>query len=199
MFGATKIAKQESTPYATRADFCRIFQDDMNRLYLLSFLLTGDHATAEKCFVGGLRMSREGNQVFKEWAQSWARRAIILNAIRMIRPRPTDDNASQPSDRRTSHAMTEPAEVADIVEVPAFERIAFVMSVLERYSDQECSLLLNCTRREVGEARTRALQRIGRSAELRVKLVSIAPDAKVRDNRGSALRLEPASPLAVSA
>jgi DNA-directed RNA polymerase specialized sigma24 family protein len=200
MFGATKIAKQEPTRYATRADFCRIFRDDMDRLYLLSFLLTGDHATAEKCFVGGLRMSREGNPVFKEWAQSWARRAIILNAIRMIRPRPTDDNVSPASDRSVGHAVTEPAEIADIVELAPFERFAFVMSVLERYSDHECSLQLACTRREVTAARTRALQQIGRSAQLRQKLVTMAADRKVlRDNPGPGLQLETLSSLPASA
>jgi DNA-directed RNA polymerase specialized sigma24 family protein len=200
MFGASKITKQEPTPYATRADFCRIFQDDMDRLYLLSLFLTGDHATAEKCFVGGLRMSREGNQVFKEWAESWARRTIILNAIRMIRPRLADDSTYPTSDRSARHAITEPAEVADIVGLPAFERFAFVMSVLERYSDQECSVLLTCTRREVTEARTRVLQQIGRSAELRRKLLSIASDPKLpRDNPAPGLRLEPVSSLAASA
>lgn len=198
--GTTKITNQEPSPYATRADFCRIFKDDMDRLYLLSFLLTGDRATAEKCFVGGLRMSKESTPVFKEWAQSWARRAIILNAIRMIRPRTIDDNTPPATDRGQGHAMPDPAEIADIVELSAFERFAFVMSVLERYSDQECSLLLGCTRREVTAARTRALQQIGSSAELRHKLVIMGADQKVlRDNAGSGLRSEPFSHVAASA
>jgi hypothetical protein len=72
MFGARKITDQEPTPYATRADFCRIFEKDMNHLYLLSFLLTGDHALAQGCFVRGLEDSAKGNPVFKECAQSWA-------------------------------------------------------------------------------------------------------------------------------
>lgn len=200
MFGAKTIANHETTLYATRADFCRIFQDDVNRLYLLSFLLTGDEATAERCFVGGLRMSREGTPVFKEWAEFWARRSIILNAIRMIRPRLTDESESPASDRGVDPAMTEPAEIADIVELPAFERFAFVMSVLERYSDHECSLLLACTRRDVTEARTRALQHMGRSAQLRHKLVTIGADNKeLRDTAAVGLRLEPLAPLAASA
>jgi hypothetical protein len=37
--------------------------------------------------------------------------------------------------------------------------------VLERYSDQECSLLLNCTRADVMAARIRAIQQIGKSAD----------------------------------
>jgi hypothetical protein len=57
--------------------------------------------------------------------------------------------------------QTMPAEIAAIEEVPAFERFAFVMSVLEHYSDRERSLLLNCTRGEVTAARSRALERLG--------------------------------------
>jgi DNA-directed RNA polymerase specialized sigma24 family protein len=186
MFGLRKMSSQEPSPYATKADFCRIFQKDMNRLYFLSFLLTGDHSVAEQCFVGGLHMSHEGNPVFKEWAESWARRAIIRNAIRMIRPRPTEDSTSAAAGRTTGDMAIEPAEIAAVVDLPAFKRFAFVMSVLERYSDQECSLLLNCTRGEVSAARTRALQQMGRAAELRLKLACIASDQKaVKDESGS--------------
>ncbi len=51
MFNAKQSAIQ---PYATSADFCRIFESDMNRLYLLCYLLTADHGIAEECFVRGL-------------------------------------------------------------------------------------------------------------------------------------------------
>lgn len=186
MVGARQIANQKPTPYATGADFCRIFEDDMDRLYLLSFLLTGDRSMSEKCFVRGLDDSAKGNPVFKDWARSWARRTIILNAIRMIRPRPTDNSTSGSAfDRSAARVTTETAEIANIVELPAFERFVFVMSVLERYSDMECSLLLNCTRSEVMAARTRALQRIGRSAALRRKLRSGSDEQELRDNPGA--------------
>ena len=109
MLEARKITNQEPTPYATGADFCRIFQKDMNRFYLLSFLLTGDHSMAERGFVRGLDDSSKGNPVFKKWAESWARRTIIQNAIQMVRPRPTDGSTSSPgSDRSASHATSDP-------------------------------------------------------------------------------------------
>jgi DNA-directed RNA polymerase specialized sigma24 family protein len=159
----------------------------MNRLYLLSFLLTGDRSMSEKCFVRGLDDSAKGNPVFKDWARSWARRTIILNAIRMIRPRPADHSTpSSGFDRSPARATTETAEVTNIIELPAFERFAFVMSVLERHSDRECSLLLNCTRSEVLAARTRALQQIGRSAALRRQLAGVGSDElELRDDPGA--------------
>jgi DNA-directed RNA polymerase specialized sigma24 family protein len=182
-----QVADQKPTPYATGEDFCRIFEEDMNRLYLLSFLLTGDRSMSEKCFVRGLDDSAKGNPVFKDWARSWARRTIILNAIRMIRPRPADNSTpSSGFDRSPARATTEAAEITNIIELPAFERFAFVMSVLERHSDMECSLLLNCTRSEVLAARTRALQRIGRSAALRRQLAGVGSDVlELRDDPGA--------------
>ncbi|MGB8063518.1 MAG: sigma factor-like helix-turn-helix DNA-binding protein [Candidatus Sulfotelmatobacter sp.] len=169
----------------------------MNSLYLLSFLLTGDRVIAEQCFVGGLHIAQEGNQVFKEWAESWARRAILLNAIRMIRPRKAAGGRSSPT---VSNALTPHAEIAGITDLPAFERFAFVMAVLEGYSDQECSLLLGCTRNDVAAARTRALERLGKSADVRRKLVSIGSNQKARrDNPDSAAQSTAAPRLAASA
>jgi DNA-directed RNA polymerase specialized sigma24 family protein len=200
MFGARKVRNQEPALYATRSEFCRIFEKDMNRLFLLSFLLTGNRTVAEQCFVGGLHIAQEGNLVFKEWAESWARRAIILNAIRMIRPRPVPDGTLPSTESGTVSEFAEQAEIARIVDLPAFERFAFVMSVLERYSDQECSLLLSCTRGDVAEARTRALDRMGKSADLRRKLVSISSNQKTRrDNSELAPELRAVPSLAASA
>ena len=47
-----------------------------------------------------------------------------------------------------------------IVALGAFERFVFVMSVLERQSVEDCSTLLNCSRREVMIARELALKRL---------------------------------------
>jgi DNA-directed RNA polymerase specialized sigma24 family protein len=166
VLGERKITQSKPAQYAAAADFCRIFERDMNRLYTLSFLLTGDHVLAEKCFVRGLEDARNSNPVFKEWAESWARRTIIRNAIQLVAPQATDD--SKPTFAADENAARiEPAELAAVVVLPAFERFAFVMSVLERYSEQECSLLLGCTRAEVVAARSRALRELGATAQAR--------------------------------
>jgi DNA-directed RNA polymerase specialized sigma24 family protein len=182
MLGASKAMRQDSTRYAVRADFCRIFQQDMNRLYLLSFLLTGDKAMAERCFIRGLDDSARGNPVFKEWAQAWARRTIIQNAIQMIRPRPAAGSTpSSELHRGMGCNASEPAEIVEILMLPTFDRFVFVLSVLDRYSDQECSLLLDCTRSELVSARTRALQQIGTSEQLSRKVVNIGAERPLPD------------------
>jgi DNA-directed RNA polymerase specialized sigma24 family protein len=200
MFGAGRIRKQEPSPYANAKDFCRIFHKDMNRLYLLSSLLTADEAMAEQCFVGGLHLAQSGSLVFKEWAESWARRTIILNAIRLVRPRLGSEGMAGSSRRSTGDAVIAPSEITGILELPVFERFAFVMSVLEGHSDQECALHLSCTRGDIIAARTRTLERLGRSTQRREKLVTIASGRKAsQENSGSGLELETASGLAASA
>jgi DNA-directed RNA polymerase specialized sigma24 family protein len=192
-------ATTQRKEYASRADFCQIFEADIDRLYLLAFLLTADHALAEKCFVQGLEDSKNGNLVFKEWAQSWARRSIITDAIRKIHPRPqlarpesavrADEPATlvqgsaaeavsaaagiTPQERGSRATRVFHKEIAAIVALPAFQRFAFVISVLEGYSNRETSLLLDCSLHELVSARTHALQQIGDRPELPHKLAGI--------------------------
>jgi hypothetical protein len=159
---ANQGANWKNTEYAAAADFCRIFNEDMSSLYLLSLLLTGSHEKAEQCFVGGLDDALGRNRVFKEWVRSWSRRVIIQNALRTINPQPGQnkisiDNAASRQDER--------AEIAAVLRLQPFDRFVFVMSVLEGYSDHDCAILLGCTVRDVLAARAGALQNIGASAE----------------------------------
>jgi DNA-directed RNA polymerase specialized sigma24 family protein len=160
VFGTEPNDTSLPTRYATAADFCRIFADNMDRLYLLSLLLTADHALAEKCFVRGLEAARSDNTVFKEWAESWARRTIITNAIRMIGSR-----VEGGSDRSSAEVQGLPSELAAVVGLKTFDRFVFVMSVLEHYSEGDCRLLLECSSSDIARARTRVLQHLGAPAE----------------------------------
>ena len=91
--------------YATLADFKRIFSEDVNSLFLLSFLLTGTPDKAEECFVEGIGESTKGNYVFKEWARSWARRTIIQSSIRLIAPMFDSTTVSRACRCRTRHGQ----------------------------------------------------------------------------------------------
>ena len=163
-----------AAPYASSDDFRRVFDEDMNSLYLLSFLLTADREKAEECFVSGLEDAVEGNPVFKEWARSWARRVIIVNAVRVINPRPAKerkwpfDSASGEQQRQNAGSGAG-RDCCRFLRLEPFERFVYVMTVLERYSDHDCSLLLGCARRDVVAARIRALQRIGSAVASRVR------------------------------
>jgi DNA-directed RNA polymerase specialized sigma24 family protein len=155
--------------YATAADFEQIFTDDMSGLYLLSFLLAGDPDTAETVFAAAIEESSQGKRVFKEWARSWARRSIIQSAIRTIGPQQNSENGARtPALARAIEKLplALQAEASAIVELAPVERFVFVMSVLEKYSDHDCAILLSCSRRDVPTARVGALQQLGRVLNL---------------------------------
>jgi hypothetical protein len=158
MLAPIQISDERTTTYATAADFCEIFTEEMHSLYLLAFLLTADNNKAEQCFVNGLGECEEGMSVFMEWARLWARRAILKHAIRMIMP------AREPADKLSFVSLKGAATAgrnnlfAAIIALNAFERFVFVMSVLERQSDEDCSSLLGCSRRDILIARTLAIQ-----------------------------------------
>lgn len=161
MLKVNQIATQVSSPYAMPADFCRLFAREMNHFYLLAYLLTANQAQAESCFVQGLEDAANSNRVFSEWAERWARRMIIQNAIQIAHP---NQAVGRPSSAGSSVQVAS-AALEVITQLPALERFVFVMSVLERYSDQDCSLLLDCTRGDVVAARTRALQLVASSEQ----------------------------------
>lgn len=147
----TGARKKNANEYAACDDFCKIFTENLNALYQLCLLLTGDQEKAEQCFVITLDDAFNATNVFREFALSWAKRAVIKSAIHALQPHPgdaADSILASPQD----HSVMENLSALD-----DFERFVFVMSVLERYSERECALLLVCSLPDIRIARTRAL------------------------------------------
>lgn len=152
-------AHEQALEYATRDDFEQIFNNDMSSLHMLALMLTGDQATAEKCFVAGLEESIEGNPVFRQWARSWSKRVIIKNAIRIMLPVPGEVNP-EPLPAPASTDFERDALMSVVWELPPFERFVFVISVLEGHSVSDCASLMGCTLTELTRARSQALTQI---------------------------------------
>ena len=149
-----RIREGNAIRYATSDDFCRVFSEELYGLYQLSFLLTGDHKRAEICFFAGLEDCYRANDVFRDWAPSWAKCTITRHAIRELRPRPPRDIASwaEPVLSATpAHADFQDSyfKAEAVLALDDFERFVFVTSVLERYSDRDCALLLGCSILEI--------------------------------------------------
>jgi DNA-directed RNA polymerase specialized sigma24 family protein len=159
--------KNKSNPYVTSEYFRKVFVEDMDDLYQLSFLLTGgDHQKAEQCFIAGLEDSINTNGVFKEWARTWAKRTIIENAIRALEPRP-QQHAMSSLPAHTAEIGARLPSIPDrdlaircVLALEDFERFVFVITVLERYSEHRCALLLSSSIRDVRNARIRATEHI---------------------------------------
>jgi DNA-directed RNA polymerase specialized sigma24 family protein len=174
--------------YATSDDFRELFTEDIMALNLLAYLLTGNHEKAEQCFVTGLEDCAGNNSIFKEWARSWAQRTIVQNAIRMMAPRPEHSTWARGSPDPDAKLQGTPAEhvaIAAVLALGNFERFVFVLSVLERYSDQDCSILLSCSREDVRRARMRALEQI---SEIERRNAALDDDARTAPQAMSQLR-----------
>ena len=189
------ISTETSQAYATRIEFCRVFAENIDSLHLLSFLLTADLAKAEECFVSGLEDCVEGTYVFRDWTRTWARRTIIQNAIRMLAPRKNPSTVAEvPSDAAScSFGRTQDTDyaIARILRFEHFERFVFVMSVLEKYSDQDCSVLLGCSRQDVGETRMRALLHVAESARVHTAAPSRLDSSDQEETQTPEVQMEP--------
>jgi DNA-directed RNA polymerase specialized sigma24 family protein len=166
----TQICRNGESRYATREDFLKIFDEDLNGLYQLSFLLTGDHQKGERCFVAGIEDCAEENRVFMEWARGWAKRVIVKNAIRAVNPRRSQSTSSAlPTVFSHNPQPSGPIghfHVDAVLRLADFERFVFVLCVLEHYREYECALLLGCSASEVREARTRALAELASTGQV---------------------------------
>ena len=149
-----QCAKDFRSGYATHADFCEVLMQNTNSLYLLAFLLTTNHEDAEHCFAATVEEVFKPSTVFTNWASRWIRRTLIIQAIMIV----FDPNRhKQNADRWYSGQGESGLTIDAITSLADLDRFVFVMSVLERYSVHECSLLLSCSSGTVIQSREGAL------------------------------------------
>jgi hypothetical protein len=166
-----RVAADTTSQDATCEDFRKLFTEDIHGLHLLSFLLTADYEKAERCFVAGLDECVDGDSVFREWAHPWAQRMIVRNAVQMILPHP--DAARSTPCTFCSAGKANLAEIAlkdgpfaRVFALDDFERFVYVLSVLERYSIQDCAALLGTSQQTIAETRVLALKHIADSERM---------------------------------
>jgi hypothetical protein len=170
----------EKDTYATKDDFQRLFAREMIDLIRLSLHLTADAEKAEICLILAMRECLANSAVSKEWALIWARRKVVCNAIRLILG--TEDATPNDIDSETGpDSHLHPGEYRiealrdslAILALPDFDRLVFVICVLERYSIMDCALLLKSSPKDVNDARVRAVYQVV-TAEERNRHESIA-------------------------
>lgn len=143
--------------YASRTDFCEILERDLQSLYLLAFLLTGNHEKAEQCFGMTVEEAYKEPTVFKDRARYWVKRSLVKNSVRIVSP--MSGKSSERRDLWTlgEHDGSPGGKINAVTQLPSLERFVFVLSILERYSHWECSVLLTCSTKKVAQLQTQAL------------------------------------------
>ena len=151
-----KIADSRSDS-RNRPAVCEVLELELKPLYLLAFLLTANHRAAERCFDATVEQALSEPAVLKDRVRSYIKRSLIRNAIVMLSSPSALDDEKRDFWTAGRHKAVGEDEIGGVTQLPPLERFVFVMLVLERCSDGECSLLLGCSTRNVAEARMRAL------------------------------------------
>jgi DNA-directed RNA polymerase specialized sigma24 family protein len=151
--------------HASPAEIVTCFQDQINVLGRLAFLITGDQATADQAVVQACEITLQGNSPFRDWLLEWAKTATISSAIshgteaiRICEAAYKDQRCPHvehlaPGDDEERAASLELILGADaqtlIAELDSLCRAVLVLRVAIRSSIQDCALRLNVSRAAV--------------------------------------------------
>jgi hypothetical protein len=153
--------------YATPDDVQKQFASEITDLFLLALLLTADAEKAELCIVRSIHECLERDPILKGWLRPWIRNTVIRNGIGIVKGIQGDSlsDTSQPEPIPSAHVLPQSAPgtweySAGNLELNDFDRLAYVICVLEHYSSLHCALLVGRSRQEVRDSRNRALAQI---------------------------------------
>ena len=153
----------ETRSYATDEDFQQLFATEIADFFRLSMQLTADAQKAERCLILAMRDCFGRNTIARGFAQVWARRMVIRGAIRIVLGIDNDHVSDERSEfhlQPTAYRIEELRESIAVLDLPDFDRIAFVICVLERLSVLDCALLLRTSPKDVNGAIVRATNRV---------------------------------------
>jgi DNA-directed RNA polymerase specialized sigma24 family protein len=168
-FHSDRFKLIEDEAYAVNHEFQQLFATETTDLFRLSLNLTANTETAERCLILAMRECLQSNCVFnsRKLTRAWARRVVIRIAIQLVQgkesPKPggsiggtASHVQSQPNQYRTNAA---PESLA-VLDLPDFDRLVYVICVLEHYSVAHCALHLRRSLKDVDDARVRATIRV---------------------------------------
>ena len=155
--------------FASKEEFASIFECEQAGLQRLALLLTADSEAAKRCLICSFRDCVASISVSREWVVSWSRRVVIRNAISLLMESEGQSSINTNDDDAVNKLITffsgdssgALAEYESILELPEFERLIFVICVLEHYSVHDCALLLGRSPREIEEVRHRVGNQVG--------------------------------------
>ena len=158
-----RSSSKTAASYATEEDFNQLFAAEINDLFRLSFQLTADVKKAEQCLILAMKDCSGARTIFRDFARVWARRMVIRNAIRLVESSDSDGVCDvQSSGLENENHL----KMAPVLDLPEFDRLAFVICGLEHLSIQDCALLLRKSPKDVNEAIARAENQLASGVSL---------------------------------
>jgi hypothetical protein len=161
-----QVKSSSPNEHATADDFQRLFASESVDLFRLAFLLTADAEKAEHCLILTMHQCLACDSVARDRLLVWTRDALIRNGIEVVTgvsacPLP-NRSRHQPllTIHRQDSAIDESNESAGILQLSDFDRLVYVICVLERCETWDCAILLDASRQEIRDARYRALRQI---------------------------------------
>lgn len=160
------ITSHKNVEYATADDIQKHFAAAMNDLYCLAFLLTANADSAEDCLIRSIRECLKCRNILRETLFAWVRGTVVRNGITIVKDSdglsfgdtPRDSIPLVPESSRPFIGTTDYS--AGILELSNFERLVYVICIVEHCASLQCALLLGRSREEVREVRNRALAHI---------------------------------------
>jgi hypothetical protein len=153
--------------YASKEEFVILFESERIALLRLALLLTANSGAADRCLALALRECIADSYVFRDWALTWARRMVIRSATTLamgsgeqsfVR---TNSNAEKELAKFSANdSLALPAEFHAILGLQMLDRFVFVICVLERYSINDCALLLSESPQDICGSRQRATDQV---------------------------------------
>jgi hypothetical protein len=167
----TLKASASAGEYVTAENIQNVFVSDLDDLFELAFLLTGDLAKAAYCIEITVRECIHPRWMPKTQLPDWVRNAVIRNGIRIVDEfdgNPVCGVQAQSPFVATQQLRTSPipesTALAGILDLSDFDRLVYVLCVLEHFSMLDCAMLLGTTRQEVRDAQDRAVAHISATA-----------------------------------
>ena len=159
----------DTRSYALDDDFKQLFVRESSSLFQLSFQLTADANRAERCLTLALENCLSGNAICKDFVRVWARRMIIRNAIHLLLGIDRDTCNATGSELPLCFGEVREEELSKslaVFQLTDFDRMVYVICVLEHLSIQDCALLLRRAPKDVHEAVARAIDRVGDQTDM---------------------------------
>lgn len=157
------LSTHENFDCATPKDFESLFAREAIDLLRLSLQLTADAGKAGNCVTLAMRDCFFRSSVSKDQVNTWARRMVMRNAIRMVWGESNDILAESGTEfhlQPSGFPLEALRESVAVLSLPDLDRLAFVICVLERYSILDCALFLERAPQEVYDAIVRAARRV---------------------------------------